>query len=118
ILMHDRTLQRTGGRPDAVHDLTLAELQRVDLGSWKVPDPTNDQKAIVTLVELFDLVRDARSRGVPVGLAVETKHPNPEGLAVDRRVAELLHDYGWDGDDSPVRMISFHLPAVEFAAEK
>lgn len=117
ILMHDRTLQRTGGRPEAVHDLTVAQLREIDLGSWKVDHPTPDQSALITLVELLDLVAEARGRGVQVGLAIETKHPNPEGLAVDRRVAELLRDRGWDGEDSPVRMISFHLPAVQFAAE-
>ncbi len=117
IIHHDHDLRRTTGRPDRVHDLTLTQLRDVDWGSWKVSDPTEDQRALVTLVELLEWVHAARDRGVPVGLAVETKHPNPEGLAVDQAVLELIREHGWDGADSPIRMISFHLPAVAFAAE-
>ena len=66
----------------------------------------------VTLLELMIMVRDARARGVPVRLVIETKHPNRRGFDVERRVAAMLADFGWDRPGSPVTVISFSLGAV------
>jgi len=114
IVLHDLGLTRTAQRPELAGDLSLAELRDVDFGSWKVTEPSADQRSLITLPELFDLVHVARDEGVDVGLAVETKHPNPAGLAVDEAVLALMGEHGWTGDDAPVRVISFHLPSVEF----
>jgi glycerophosphoryl diester phosphodiesterase len=118
IVLHDLGLRRTAGREVDAAALTLAELREVDFGSWKAADPTVDERALITLPELFDLVHVARDEGVDVGLAVETKHPNPAGLAVDQAVLELMTEHGWTGADAPVRVISFHLPSVEFWADR
>jgi len=118
IVLHDLGLRRTAGRPELAADLTLAQLCEVDFGRWFVSEPSPAEQAIITLPELFALVHAAREDGVPVGLAVETKHPNPSGLAVDEAVLTLMADYGWIGTDAPVRVISFHLPAVRFWAER
>ena len=32
-----------------------------------------------------------------VEVAIETKHPTRYGGLVEKRVAEMLHDFGWDG---------------------
>ena len=37
IVIHDKTTQRTTGRPGAVAELTLAELRALDAGTWKDP---------------------------------------------------------------------------------
>lgn len=118
IVLHDLGLRRTAGRPEHAADLTLEQLRQVDFGRWFVAEPSVDEQAIITLPELFALVHQARTEGVQVGLAVETKHPNPSGLAVDEAVLALMTEYGWTGDDSPVRVISFHLPSVQFWAER
>ena len=59
------------------------------------------------------MVREARDRGVPVSMVIETKHPNPRGADVEYRVAEQLAALGWDAPGSPVRVISFDQAAVE-----
>ncbi|WP_026927991.1 glycerophosphodiester phosphodiesterase [Granulicoccus phenolivorans] len=112
ICLHDLTLQRTAGRPEQLVDLPLAQLREIDFGSWKVTDPTPDQAAVMALTDLFDLTAAARARGEQISLAVETKHPNPRGGAVEEALARLLTDYGWYHPDSPVRMISFAPEAV------
>ncbi len=59
------------------------------------------------------MVHEARTRGVPVGLAIETKHPNPRGLDIEDRVAAMLEPYGWQRAGAPVRLITFSVPAIE-----
>ena len=37
VVCHDSTLKRIGGRPEAVHELTWAELAHIDAGAWFSP---------------------------------------------------------------------------------
>lgn len=113
VLLHDHTLERVAGIKQPAHELTMAQLRGIDVGSWKTASPTPNQRRLITLVELFNLVEQARVAGNDVELVVETKHPNPRGLDVDKACLELVRAYGWDGPDSPVRMISFNPEAVE-----
>lgn len=113
ICLHDLTLDRTSNGTGPADAYTVAELQSLDFGSWAVDHPTPDQRRLVTLAELLIMVNEARTRGVPVGLAIETKHPNPRGLDIEERVAAMLEPYGWHRLGSPVRMITFSEPAVE-----
>lgn len=118
VLMHDSTLWRIGAQFTTPAELTMDELRAIDVGSWKIPDPTDDERGLITLPELFYLVAEARGRGVPVELAVETKHPNPAGLDVDRACLDLVDQYGWLTEHSPVRMISFNPHAVALHTER
>ena len=113
ICLHDLTLDRTSNGTGPAFAYPLSDLQRLDFGSWAVPRPSPDQRRLVTLDELLIMVADARGRGVPVGLAIETKHPNPRGLDIEERVRVLLEPYGWHHPGSPVRLISFSVPALE-----
>nr|WP_275588454.1 glycerophosphodiester phosphodiesterase family protein [Microlunatus panaciterrae] len=117
ILLHDATIDRTSNASGQVFERTLADLRQVDFGSWRIPDPRPDQRTIMTLTELFDLVQQARIEGAPVTLAVETKHPNPRGLEIEDRLAKILAECGWDTAGSPVRVISFSEPAIRRAGE-
>ncbi|MCW2810942.1 MAG: glycerophosphoryl diester phosphodiesterase [Friedmanniella sp.] len=112
ICLHDLTIDRTSTRTGLAHDFTVAQLKRIDFGSRRVRRPTSDQRELVTLQELLEMVRDARAAGVPVSVVIETKHPNPCGLRIEERVAEQLHAFGWDVPGSPVRVISFSPEAV------
>jgi len=116
VCLHDATLGRTADATGRVSDWTLAELRTLDFGSWKVPHPTLAQRSPVTLDELLRLVRDARQAAVEVRLAIETKHPQPGGLELERRVCALLAGYGWDTADAPVRVITFSVAAAELLA--
>ena len=113
VCLHDKNLQRTAGRPERPLDLTVAELKRLDFGSWVQAGPSPDEQEILTLHELLDLTAEARADGVDVSLAIETKHPNPRSLDVEDRLAEMLTDAGWDRPNSPVRIITFNLDGLD-----
>ncbi|SDB92868.1 glycerophosphoryl diester phosphodiesterase [Raineyella antarctica] len=118
ICLHDLDLARTGGLAVAARDLTLAELKAVDIGSWKVgPGATPEQRELLSVAELLDLVAAARAEGTDVFAVLEAKHPNPRGTDVERALAQELRGRGWTGADAPVRMISFDPDAVATFAE-
>jgi len=43
----------------------------------------------------------------PVEVAIETKHPTRYVGLVERKLAEILAEFGWTGADAPVRVMSF-----------
>ena len=112
ICLHDLKVDRTATSSGFAFGFTVAELKRLDFGSRRLPRPTAEQRELVTLLDLMIMVREARTRGVPVRLVIETKHPNRRGFDVERRVAAMLADFGWDRPGSPVTVISFSLGAV------
>ncbi|MER2135199.1 MAG: glycerophosphodiester phosphodiesterase family protein [Arthrobacter sp.] len=52
VLIHDDTLDRTGGRSGRVAELSVPELRRADAGSWFAPDYAGER--IPTLEDLVD----------------------------------------------------------------
>ncbi len=112
ICLHDLLLDRTSAEIGDAFEWTVERLRLVDFGSWKIPSPTAEQRSIVTLADLMAMVADARTSGASITLAIETKHPNPRGLDIEDRVAQLLVDYGWHQAGSPVRIISFSEDAL------
>lgn len=113
ICLHDLTLDRTSNGTGSAYDHTLAELRALDFGSWRLPAPSADQRRLITLAELLIMVDDARARGVPVELAIETKHPNPRGPDLEERLPRLLEPHGWAAAGSPVRLLSFDPAALD-----
>ncbi|GIM62419.1 glycerophosphoryl diester phosphodiesterase [Planomonospora venezuelensis] len=118
VCVHDRDLRRTTSTPGIVSTMNLAELDELDFASWKNPwsdlddeAPTRDPDAgkVLTLRKLLQTVADYDRH---VELAVETKHPTRFGGLVERRLVELLGDFGWDRAGSPARVMSFSLSAV------
>jgi glycerophosphoryl diester phosphodiesterase len=116
VCLHDSTLTRTSDGQGFVDAKTLAELRALDFGSWKVPDPTEAQRSVMSLPDLLDLVQTAQHGGADVSLSIETKHPNSHGLQLERHVCRLLADRGWDAPGSPVRLITFSVPAARLLA--
>ena len=112
ICLHDLDLDRTSNATGPAYARTLEELRAVDFGSWFTTDPSPAERTITTLVELLDMIVEARDRGVRVTLNLETKHPNPRGLEIEDRVAALLAERGWTGADSPIRLITFFPEAL------
>lgn len=55
VLMHDDTVDRTTNGHGAVTALTLAEIKRLDAGSWK--DPAFAKESVPTLVEYLALLK-------------------------------------------------------------
>jgi glycerophosphoryl diester phosphodiesterase len=112
VCLHDLTVDRTSDMTGPLYEWKLDDLRRVDFGSWFKKDPTPAERSVTTLVELLDMVAAARDRGARVNINLETKHPTPRGLEIEERVAELLAERGWDGSDSPIRMITFFPDAL------
>ena len=65
---------------------------------------------MLTLRKLLEMVADYERR---VEVAVETKHPTRYGGLVEKRVVEMLRDFGWDQPGSPVRVMSFSFTALQ-----
>ncbi|QSB14960.1 glycerophosphodiester phosphodiesterase [Natronosporangium hydrolyticum] len=107
VCLHDRRLERTSNGRGLVVDHTLAQLRRLDFGSWHGTGPAR----VLTLDQLLGLVRDA---GRPVRLLIETKHPSRHGAQVERRLIALLHRHGLAiGDpDRPVQVTVMSFAAL------
>jgi glycerophosphoryl diester phosphodiesterase len=118
VCVHDRNLRRTAANAGIVSTMNLAELDELDFASWKDPWSELDDEApardtrdgkVLTLRKLLDTVADYDRH---VELAIETKHPTRYGGLVERRLVETLGDFGWTGADSPARVMSFSLNAM------
>ncbi|MDF9714885.1 glycerophosphodiester phosphodiesterase [Nocardioides sp. ChNu-153] len=119
VLVHDRFLPRPGRRPGIVSTMELADLHELDVAArhrpWTVlgdeaPDLDPAEHGVLTLRRLMEVAAD---HARPVELAIETKHPTRYGGLVERRLVELLRDFGWDGADAPVRVLSFSHTALQ-----
>jgi len=119
VCVHDRNLWRTASRRSAVSTMELADLDELDFASWKNPWAELDEEAperdieldrVLTLRKLLEMVADHDRR---IEVAIETKHPTRFGGLVERRLVELLGDFGWDRADSPVRVMSFSWAALQ-----
>lgn len=113
VCVHDRNLLRTAQKKRLVSSMELSELEQLDFASWKHPWAELDDEApdldpefnkVLTLRRLLETVADY---GRPVELAIETKHPTRYAGLVERRLVDLLDDFGWAGKDSPARIMSF-----------
>jgi glycerophosphoryl diester phosphodiesterase len=118
VCVHDRDLRRTASKRGLVSTMDLSDLNELDFASWKnpwadlddeAPDRDEDLDGVLTLRKLLETVADYER---PVELAVETKHPTRYSGLVERRLVELLRDFGWHGSDSPVRVMSFSYVAL------
>jgi glycerophosphoryl diester phosphodiesterase len=119
VCVHDRSLRRTAATRGVVSTMNLAELDELDFASWKNPWADLDDEApemdpeagrVLTLRKLLETVADYDRH---VEIAIETKHPTRYGGLVERRVVELLADFGWDRAGSPARVMSFSYTALQ-----
>ena len=83
VLLHDRDLRRVAGRPEAVWELTLDEVRRLDAGSWFHPGFSG--VGIPTLEEAIEVVR-GRAK-----LYLEIKF-SPHTPDLTRNVVEVLQE--------------------------
>ena len=57
VIIHDDNLRRTGNSNSRLADLSLEEVRKVDVGSWRGPQFTGEP--VPTLTELFELFTDS-----------------------------------------------------------
>jgi glycerophosphoryl diester phosphodiesterase len=108
VCVHDATVDRTSSSTGVVNDLTLAELQQMDFGSWRDGKP----QALLTFDALLELVT-----GTPdTRLFVESKHPARYPGLIESKVATALARFGLakppSKDESRVVLMSFATLAV------
>ncbi|HEX7738034.1 MAG TPA: glycerophosphodiester phosphodiesterase family protein, partial [Marmoricola sp.] len=86
--------------------------------SWKNPWADLDDEfdgpdqrigGVLTMRTLLETVAEHPR---PIELAIETKHPTRYAGLVERRLVELLDDFGWAGAVGPVRVMSFSWVAL------
>jgi len=79
VVLHDATLDRTTDGHGPLRDRTLAEVARLDAGSWSAPQWTGER--VPSLDQLCAWIADK-----PLDLSLEVKQPAPgEGQARDER---------------------------------
>ncbi len=119
ICVHDRDLRRTASNRGVVSTMELADLESLDFASWKnpwadlddeAPDREEELDRVLTLRRLMETVAD---HDRPIEIAIETKHPTRYGGLVERRLVDLLRDFGWDKGDPPARVMSFSYTALQ-----
>jgi glycerophosphoryl diester phosphodiesterase len=119
VCVHDRDLRRTASNPALISTTELADLDEIDVASWKNPwadlddeAPERDERLdrVLTLRSLLETVTDYDRR---VEVAIETKHPTRYAGLVERRVVDVLRDFGWDRQGSPARVMSFSRTALQ-----
>ncbi len=119
VCVHDRNLRRTSGKPGLVSTMDLADLNELDFSTWKNPWADLDDEApdrdealdgVLTLRKLLETVADYERR---VEVAIETKHPTRFGGLVEKRLVEMLREFGWETPTSPVRVMSFSFTALQ-----
>lgn len=118
VCVHDRDLRRTASHGGIVSTMYLSELDELDFAAWKNPwadlddeavEPDPELVRVLTLRKLLETVADYHR---PVQVAIETKHPTRYGGLVERRLAELLREFGWHRAGTPVRVMSFSYTAL------
>ena len=86
VVIHDKTLDRTTNGTGEVTEMTLAEIRKLDAGSWF--DPRFAGEKVPTLEEVFKLVRD-RQR-TPVTIALNMKVISP---GIEKHIVQLVETY-------------------------
>lgn len=118
VCVHDRRVDRTANARGVVSIMELAQLDELDFAAWKnpwadlddeAPELDVEQRRVLTMRRLVETVRDYDR---PVDLAIETKHPTRYAGLVERKLVELLEEFGWTGKDSPARVMSFSWVAL------
>ncbi|HEY2675254.1 MAG TPA: glycerophosphodiester phosphodiesterase family protein [Rugosimonospora sp.] len=104
VCLHDRRLERTSNGRGVVSEHTLAELNRLDFGSWhpQWPDSADDlilersggREALASVLTLDRLLDVTQAAGRPIRLLIETKHPTRFGHAVEERLVAVLRRHG------------------------
>jgi glycerophosphoryl diester phosphodiesterase len=123
VCVHDRRVDRTSNGRGVVSTLELANLERLDFASWKKRESLDDPESpdfdpergrLLTLRRLLDALV-AQDHGLVT--LIETKHPTRYGGLVERRLVEVLRDYGLADGDRPglpaVRVMSFSAVALQ-----
>lgn len=90
VLIHDETLQRTGGTQEWIKDLTLAEIKEREVGGWLSPEFEGEE--IPTLQELLELVK-----GTDIIINLELKTGIVMYPEIERKVTDAVRHFELSG---------------------
>jgi glycerophosphoryl diester phosphodiesterase len=85
VVIHDSDLKKIGGSGLKVFEASLAELQSVDIGSWK--DPSFSDQRVPTLQQVLALCKNR------IKIVIELKYYGQE-KRLEERVADLVETAG------------------------
>jgi glycerophosphoryl diester phosphodiesterase len=92
VVLHDEDLQRLAGVPKRPSELTLAELQRIDIGSRFSPAFAGE--TVPTLAAVIDL---ARGR-IRLNIELKSTERDPKREALGATVADLIRSENFERD--------------------
>ena len=107
VVIHDDTVDRTTDGKGKVAALSLAELKRLDAGTWF--DPGARGERIPTLAEMLNLLRE-----LALGAVVEIKPSPGAEIATAEATVTLLREH-WPQTLPPPLVSSFERAALERA---
>jgi len=119
VCFHDTNLNRTSSGFGRVGAKTLAELEKLDYGSWFSKPNLNftdkQWSSLVTLNQLLEFV--VAQNNAPIVL-VETKHVSANGIKLEAAVIAAMKNYGLinlDPAKPRAALMSFSVPALRRA---
>jgi glycerophosphoryl diester phosphodiesterase len=101
VVIHDSDLKKIGGSGLKVFESSLAELQSVDIGSWK--DPSFSGQRIPTLQQVLELCKDR------IKILIELKYYGQEER-LEERVAKLVEAAGMQNQ---IVVMSLSYPGIQ-----
>ena len=86
VVIHDKTVDRTTNGAGEVVNMTLAEICKLDAGSWF--DPRFAGEKVPTLKEVFRLICERQRTSVSIGLNMKVISPG-----IEQNIVELVEKY-------------------------
>ncbi len=101
VVIHDSDLKKIGASGLKVFESSLAELQSVDIGSWK--DPSFSDQRVPTLQQVLALCKDR------INIVIELKYYGKEER-LEERVVKLVEDAGMQDQ---IVVMSLSYPGIQ-----
>ena len=86
VIIHDATVDRTTNGTGEVVNMTLAEIRKLDAGSWF--DPRFAGEKVPTLEEVFQLIRERQRTPLTIGLNMKVISPG-----IEQNIVQLVEKY-------------------------
>lgn len=86
VVIHDKTVERTTNGIGEVIQMTLAEIRKLDAGSWF--DTRFSGEKVPTLEEVFKLVRERQRTAVKIALNMKVISPG-----IEKNIVRLVEKY-------------------------
>lgn len=86
VVIHDHTVDRTTNGSGEVNKMTLAEIRKLDAGSWFIPSFSGEK--VPTLEEVFKLIHERQREPMTIALNMKVISPG-----IEQRIVALVDKY-------------------------